>query len=118
MSVEHRSDGCRIREIRADDERAHADLAQLRGELLSTRRLVAEVDDDVCTGLREVADGVRADPAGRAGDQRDLSGQGTCGQNVGHGDSSCDGEAPRKHGPFTLSTARHGPSARHCRVIG
>ena len=61
---EHRLHRLRVGEIGADDERLDTQVAQFGGELLGPRRLVAEVDDDVRAGLREVAHGVGSDAAG------------------------------------------------------
>lgn len=60
--VEHRRDRRGVGQVGTDDERAASELAQLTGELLGARGLVAEVDDDIRPGLRQVAHGVGADP--------------------------------------------------------
>ena len=48
---EHRLHRLGVGEVRADDEGLDAEAAQLGGELLGARRLVAEVDHDVGAGL-------------------------------------------------------------------
>ena len=58
----HVGDGCLVGQIRLHDEHFDAQFAQLCGELLGAGGLVAEVDDDVRTGLREIGDGVGTDP--------------------------------------------------------
>ena len=73
--VEHRRHRGRIGEIRADDERPDAELRELGRELLSPRGLVPVVDDDIRTGLGEIADGVRADASGGPRDEGGSAGQ-------------------------------------------
>ncbi|MBG9885208.1 hypothetical protein ABE10_01115 [Bacillus toyonensis] len=73
---EHLGDRGRLGEVGPDDQRTATELANFRGQLLGTGRLVPVVDHDVCARVGEVADRVGADPSGRAGDESDFAGQG------------------------------------------
>ena len=65
--VDHPLDGCRISEIRADDDVPVA--RQRARDLLGHRRTTPEVDTDPITGRRERACNRGADPARGPGDK-------------------------------------------------
>nr|BFF11465.1 hypothetical protein GCM10025699_27680 [Microbacterium flavescens] len=75
--VEHRLNRFRIGEVCADHEHLDAERAQLGGELLGARSLVAVIDDDVRARLGEIAHGVGSDTARRAGHECGLAAQRT-----------------------------------------
>jgi hypothetical protein len=83
-ALEHRGDGCGIREVCSHRDRTAAGRLDLGRDLLGPRRLAAVVDDDRGTGLGEVAGRVGPDAARRSRDEGDTAGERSGGEGVGH----------------------------------